>query len=65
METYTKLMLPIPEACLALGLGRSRFYQEVTTGRIRTVTVGRRRLVPVAALGEFIALLESEAAGAA
>ena len=48
-------LLSVDEAAASLGLGRSRLYSEITAGRLRTVTVGRRRLVPSAAVSEFIA----------
>jgi excisionase family DNA binding protein len=38
-----------------LGLGRSAVYTELQAGRLRSVKVGRRRLVPSSAITEFIA----------
>jgi excisionase family DNA binding protein len=35
-------------------LSRSTVYQEMNSGRLRSVKVGRRRLVPESALIEFI-----------
>jgi hypothetical protein len=37
-----------------LGLERSALYGEVGAGRLRTIKVGRRRLVPAAAIAAFI-----------
>lgn len=48
-------LLDVDEARSLLGLGRSTFYSEVLAGRLRTVKVGRRRLVPAAAIAEYIA----------
>ena len=48
-------LLSVDEASAALGLGRSRMYLEIQTGRLRSVKVGRRRLVPAAALANYIA----------
>lgn len=42
-----------------LGLGRSKVYEELGSGRLRSVKVGRRRLVSESALIEYIELLES------
>lgn len=39
------LLCSIPEAASALGLGRSKLYQLIGEGRLKTVTIGRRRLV--------------------
>jgi excisionase family DNA binding protein len=44
------------------GLGRSKLYQLMDAGEIRSVKVGKRRLIPVSALREFVARLEAEQA---
>jgi excisionase family DNA binding protein len=44
----------IDGAARLLGLGRSSLYDLLETGRIRSVKVGSRRLVPTAALDEFL-----------
>lgn len=48
-------LLSIDEAAEALGLGRSLLYDEIGSGRLRTVKVGRRRLCPAGAIAEYIA----------
>lgn len=48
-------LLSIDQACAALGLGRSRTYQEISSGRLPSIRVGRRRLVPAAAIARYIA----------
>lgn len=48
-------LLSIDEASATLGLGRSLLYGEIQAGRLRSLTVGRRRLVPAAAIAEYIA----------
>lgn len=46
-------LLSIEEARAALGgVSRSTLYQEIRAGRLRTVRVGRRRLVPSSAIAE-------------
>jgi excisionase family DNA binding protein len=47
-------LLSVVEAAELLGIGRSRLYTEIGNGRLRTVTSGRRRLVPAGALAEFV-----------
>jgi excisionase family DNA binding protein len=42
-----------------LNLGRSKVYEVLTNGQLRSVKVGRRRLVSEAALIEFINYLEA------
>jgi excisionase family DNA binding protein len=48
-------LLSVDEAAAMLGIGRSRLYAELQAGRCRSVKIGRRRLIPVAAIVEFIA----------
>lgn len=48
-------LLDVYEAASALSLGRTALYGEIARGRLRSVTVGRRRLIPSAAIAEFIA----------
>lgn len=60
-------LLRIEDACARLGIGRSKLYELLATGKIRSVKVGARRLVPESAISQFIATLESPttSAGAA
>jgi excisionase family DNA binding protein len=44
-----------------LKLGRSKVYEVLGTGQLRSIKVGRRRLVSEAALVDFINLLEAGA----
>lgn len=48
------LLVGVRQAAKALGVGRDSAYQLVREGRLRAVRVGRRLLVPVAELDEFI-----------
>ncbi|WP_369359598.1 helix-turn-helix domain-containing protein [Streptomyces sp. cg2] len=45
------------------GVGRSTAFEEIRLGRLRTVRIGRRRLVPLKYIDDYVALLmrESEA----
>ena len=45
-------LLDIPAAAQALGVGRTTLYGELDSGRLRSVRVGRRRLVPSSAIAE-------------
>ena len=51
------LMYRVDEAAAALRLSRSSVYELIRSGQLRTVKQGRRRLVPVAALAEYVASL--------
>jgi hypothetical protein len=49
-------LLSIPDACAALGgIGRTALYGELAAGRLGSLTVGRRRFVPAAAIADYIA----------
>ncbi len=48
-------LLAIPQAAEALGIGRSALYGLIGRGELRTLKVGRRRLVPAGALAAFLA----------
>lgn len=50
-----KLLLTVPEAAQALGLGRSVVYELLLAGELTRVKIGRARRIPVGALETFIA----------
>jgi excisionase family DNA binding protein len=52
----------VDEAAEALRLSRSVIYELIRSGRLRSVKEGRRRLVPVEAIAEYVELLSGEAA---
>lgn len=56
-----KQLYRVTEAMVLLSLGRSVIYEQLRCGRLRSVHVGRTRLIPAAAITEYIALLEREA----
>jgi excisionase family DNA binding protein len=45
-----QLLLSVEEAAEVIGLGRSLTYEKILAGEIASIKVGRRRLVPAAAL---------------
>ncbi|GAA3242957.1 helix-turn-helix domain-containing protein [Dactylosporangium siamense] len=57
-----KALWKIPEAMALLSMSRTVIYEQIRSGRLRTVTQGRARLVPDGAIAEYVALLEREAA---
>ncbi len=54
----TKLGYSIREACDATSLGKTTLYSHISAGRLRTVRVGGRTIIPADALH---ALLDMEA----
>lgn len=55
------LLYRVDEAAVALRLSRSVLYELIRTGQLRTVKAGRRRLVPVATLAEYVDSLDGAA----
>jgi excisionase family DNA binding protein len=51
----------VPEAMALLSLSRSVLYEQIRAGRLRSVRQGRTRLIPGAAIADYIALLVREA----
>jgi excisionase family DNA binding protein len=49
---------------VVLSLGRSAVYEQIRSGRLRSVSQGRSRLIPASAIADYIALLEQEAKAA-
>jgi excisionase family DNA binding protein len=49
----------VDEGAAALRLSRSVWYELIRSDGPRTVKAGRRRLVPVAALTEYVASLDA------
>jgi excisionase family DNA binding protein len=54
----------VTEAMRILSLSRSVIYEQLRAGRLRSVTQGRARLIPAAAVADYVALLETEAEAA-
>ena len=49
------LALGVDDACRALGIGRTMLYYLVQSGRIRSITIGKRRLFRTTDLEAFLA----------
>lgn len=54
----------IPDAMRMLRMSRTVIYEQLRTGRLRSVRQGRARLIPPAAIRDYITLLEQEAEAA-
>lgn len=53
------LLLRAEEVAHALGVGRSRVYELIATGELRSVKIGMSRRVPRKALDEYVRHLEA------
>jgi excisionase family DNA binding protein len=56
------LNVSIPEAARIIGCGRSKLYEIISTNELPVIKLGRRSLVPVAALRAFVEAKMTEAA---
>lgn len=59
--SLSKQLYRISDAMAVLSLSRSVIYEQIRSGRLRSVTQGRSRLIPASAIADYIALLEQEA----
>lgn len=55
----TRLLVPIADACGDTGLSRSYLYEAMAAGELAFVKIGRRRLIPRAALLAWVERLSA------
>ncbi len=58
-----RALVSIPETCRILSLGRSTVY-ELLDNKVRTVKVGKRRLVVRSSINDFVDSLSDDGEGA-
>ncbi|MHC0432761.1 helix-turn-helix domain-containing protein [Streptomyces sp. O3] len=51
----TLVGLTVAEAARRLGVGRTKLYEYISSGEIRSVKIGSLRRIPAEAVGEFLA----------
>lgn len=59
-----RLLVPVSEAAQLLGISRGTAFELIGTGQLRSIKVGRRRLVPRQALEELVTSLLDQRRGA-
>ncbi len=59
-----KLTLTVDEAARCLGIGRNSAYEAIAKGEIPVIRVGKRLLVPKAALAKMLSGNDSKSAEA-
>ena len=59
-----RLTFSIPQAMDALNISRNTIYLEIKAGRLKTFTVGRRRMVSRDAMERYVKDREEETAAA-
>lgn len=64
-QVRARLLHDVPEAMELLSLSRTQIFELIRSHRLLTVTVGRRRLVPAAAIEAYVGslMVESERHG--
>lgn len=50
-----RLAVSVTEACEMIGIGRTKIYELIRDGRLKSVKVGRRTLLSVASIEALIA----------
>ncbi len=55
-----KQLYRVADVMVVLSMSRSVIYEQMRSGRLRSVTQGRARLIPASAIADYIALLERE-----
>jgi excisionase family DNA binding protein len=63
-EADRRQLYRIADAMVILSLGRTLIYEQIRSGRLRSVTQGRTRLIPASAIADYIKLLERESEAA-
>lgn len=53
------VLVDVPEAGQRIGLGRTKTWELVRSGELESVRVGRRRLIPVDAIDQFVEQLRT------
>lgn len=57
-----RLLLTPADAAKALGISRTRVYELMASGMLRSVKIGRSRRIPVDALAKFVLAISEESA---
>lgn len=56
--TVDRILLSVDEVAQALSLGRSKVYEELNAGRIKSVTIGRARRIHRAEVDAYVERLK-------
>lgn len=53
-------MLTIPQVCRSLAVSKHSVYRLINEGKLKSIRIGRRRLVSSTSIARFVAQLEAE-----
>lgn len=56
------MLYDVPRACEELSIGRVALYELINSGKLGSVRIGRRRLIPRSSLEAYVAKLITNAA---
>lgn len=59
-SSTAKVLLTTTEAAAVLGIGRTSLYELIRSGKLETIKIGRRRLIPATAIPKLITTLIEE-----
>ena len=59
----TQQLYRVPDAMRLLSLSRSVIYEQIRAGRLKSVTQGRTRLIPAAAIADYISTAAARGRG--
>jgi excisionase family DNA binding protein len=59
------MLLTLKETAVVLRVGRSKLYELMAAGKLRSVKIGGSRRISATALAEFVAALEAQDEGGA
>lgn len=62
VSPVSKLVYNIPEACEAADVNKDTIYKGIHSGKLRSLKIGRRRLIRIEALCKWLKDLEDEGA---
>jgi excisionase family DNA binding protein len=54
----------VPDAMRVLNISRTVLFEQLRSGRLRSVKQGRTRLIPASAIHDYVELLERESGAA-
>ena len=60
-NAHEKRMYSVEEAACLLSMGRTKAFAELKAGRLKSVRIGRSRLIPSEYIDDFVELLKREA----
>jgi excisionase family DNA binding protein len=60
LSEFQVLLVRPEDAAIALGIGRTKVYELMRSGALRSVKIGGLRRIPAMALADFVAKLEEQ-----